>query len=586
MKIAHTGIYQNTPEWRQFRAQHYGASEAAAMLGLSKTSTRNQLLHEKYTGMKADPSFFTQKIFDNGHAVEALARPFAEQILGESLFPETFSDDMLSASCDGITADHVIAWENKQWNAELADLAMLGIVPDTHMPQCQQILMVTGAEVLMFTVTDGTKENFVDCKVFPDPAWFDRIRDGWAQFHLDLAAFIPKEKVIEAVPETIKALPVLFVHARGEITDNNMDTWGELIAADIAFAKTVVLTTNQDAAFLKETAKKYRAAYKDINDAKARLLAETISIGDAFAKMDTWTLKLKACALSFEKNVDAFESNQKLSLINAAKRAYSELVDTLNVELGGVATLPVLNPDFAGSMKNKRSYEAWESAVDTTLANAKIEIGRISAEYRQKVEIVRNTAPQYHAIFYDLFVTITKPLDDFRRLVDTRIDTQRKADEERLEQERKRIQAEEEAKAREKMAAERAGQERKRLEDAQASEQQKAKNQANAVEQPSEPQGMSSLYRRAVQRLADPVVEQPSGLDSIKVPTAVAAQSAENIKKPEDSEMMSISKGIYQEMRERLFWLQCLEEAGVDNWDGIYEASRLFRNRKHQKVAE
>ena len=33
-------------------------------------------------------------------------------------------------------------------------------LPEEHMPQCQQVLMVTGAEKLLFVVSDGTPDKF------------------------------------------------------------------------------------------------------------------------------------------------------------------------------------------------------------------------------------------------------------------------------------------------------------------------------------------------------------------------------------------------------------------------------------------
>lgn len=37
-------------------------------------------------------------------------------------------------------------------------------------------------------------------------------------------------------------------------------------------------------------------------------------------------------------------------------------------------------------------------------------------------------------------------------------------------------------------------------------------------------------------------------------------------------ETITISKAEYDKMQERIFWLDCLEQAGVDNWQGIGEA--------------
>lgn len=43
-----------------------------------------------------------------------------------------------------------------------------------------------------------------------------------------------------------------------------------------------------------------------------------------------------------------------------------------------------------------------------------------------------------------------------------------------------------------------------------------------------------------------------------------------------ENETVTISKAEYDEMKERLDFLQCLEDAGVDNWSGIYYAHEEF----------
>ena len=184
-------LIQGSPEWVAFRLEHDGASEAAAMLGLSRKNTRNELLHMKHTGMSKEFSEFVQRnILDKGHKVEALARPLIEEAIGDDLYPVTCSNGRLSASCDGLTMGvegGEIAFEHKQWNAEHSEMVRNNIMPEEHIPQCQQIMLVTGAQKVVFTVSDGTPDNLVRMDVLPDDAWFERIERGWEQFHKDLA---------------------------------------------------------------------------------------------------------------------------------------------------------------------------------------------------------------------------------------------------------------------------------------------------------------------------------------------------------------------------------------------------------------
>lgn len=86
-------LQQGSPEWLAARAKMFTASEAPAMMGASPYMTRNELLHQKHTGIQKEVDAATQRVFDNGHRVEALARPIAEQIIGEELYPVTVCED-------------------------------------------------------------------------------------------------------------------------------------------------------------------------------------------------------------------------------------------------------------------------------------------------------------------------------------------------------------------------------------------------------------------------------------------------------------------------------------------------------------
>src|SRR5438034_1385072 len=97
-------LIKDSDECNQYRQEHDGASEAAAMLGLSSKVKRNELLHMKHTGTAKEFGEWAQtNILDYGHEVEALARPIIEEIIGENLYPVTCSDGYPSASCDGLT---------------------------------------------------------------------------------------------------------------------------------------------------------------------------------------------------------------------------------------------------------------------------------------------------------------------------------------------------------------------------------------------------------------------------------------------------------------------------------------------------
>lgn len=47
-------LIQGSPEWLAYRAKHFNASDAPAMMGCSPYKTRAQLLRELHTGIAPD----------------------------------------------------------------------------------------------------------------------------------------------------------------------------------------------------------------------------------------------------------------------------------------------------------------------------------------------------------------------------------------------------------------------------------------------------------------------------------------------------------------------------------------------------
>lgn len=177
---------QGTPEWHKYKESMFGASEAAAMLGISKKMTRDELLFQKFTGLKKEYSSFVMNLFEKGHAAEAKARAIIEEQIGEDLYPAVYTLEPMIASVDGITANGEMAFEHKLFNIRLHDSLSKGVLPPEHMPQCQQTLLVTDAKSLMFVCSNGDKESMASIMVYPDHDYFAKINQGWAVFKLDL----------------------------------------------------------------------------------------------------------------------------------------------------------------------------------------------------------------------------------------------------------------------------------------------------------------------------------------------------------------------------------------------------------------
>lgn len=213
MKI-HNDIAQGSSEWLKLRANYFCASEAPAALGVSKYMTRSQLLDLKKSGQVLPVSDFQQRLFDDGHRTESLAREIIESQIFDTLNPITISKTVdglnLLASLDGLSSDGKIVYEHKLWNEALAKSVASGIVPESHKWQLVHQLVVTSAEKVIFVVSDGTVENMVQCDFTLSMIDEDTLVDGWKAFDNDL-----KNHVIAPVVN----LPAISIDI-GEVASN------------------------------------------------------------------------------------------------------------------------------------------------------------------------------------------------------------------------------------------------------------------------------------------------------------------------------------------------------------------------------
>lgn len=451
-------LVQGTDAWHEFRKDMFTASEASAMLGLSKQVKRNELLHMKKTGSAQEFSEWAQKnILEYGHEVEALARPIVERLIGDDLYPSTVSEWRFSASLDGMTMDDSIIFEHKQINAELFASINNGIVPDEYMPQPQQQLMITGAKKVLFVVSDGTQENMVTHEIYPDAEWADRIRSGWAQFAIDMENYEHVEYEPKPEADAIMGLPALVVRTRGEVLESNLIVYKHAASAYIAKFKTD-LQTDEDFVNAKENIGFCEKAEKDLEAAKSATLAQASSIDEVMRTIDFIQAELRSKRLSLEKLVKFRQETIKKEIIDSGIEAFRNHIENINHEIRPIQ-LPLAvagGADFNGAAKNKRTLSSLQNAVDTELANAKIKADAAAKDIRGKLAWHKESSAGYEFLFSDMQQLIAKPLDDFQLAVTSRIDAHKKAEEEKAEAQRKQIQVEEQAKAEAKVRAEEA----------------------------------------------------------------------------------------------------------------------------------
>lgn len=435
-------LEQGTDAWNQFRLTHYGASEAAAMLGLSKKASRAELLRLKYLGDAKQFSEWVQEhILDRGHEVEALARPLVEDMIGEELYPVTCSAQLMpawasyemSASCDGLTMAEDVAFEHKQYAEELYASVAAGIVPEEHMPQCQQVLMVTGAKELYFVVSDGTREKFAYAVVLPDTEWQERILAGWCQFDKDLAAYqLPEaEKVLAAEP--VLALPAVAVQVSGQIeVRQNFKTFEAALRNFLESSLIREPQTDQDFVDLDGQIKMMKEAEVALDAAEAQMLAQITTVDEAKRQKDMLAKLLRDNRLMAEKLLASEKERRRAELIETARKAMTAHGESLQSEIHGVR-LAVAMPDFAGAIKGLKSLTSMKEKLDAALANGKAAADMAAADIRKKLAWVAEHADEHRALLADLQQLVAKPMEDFQLTITSRIEKHQQQEAARIE---------------------------------------------------------------------------------------------------------------------------------------------------------
>jgi putative phage-type endonuclease len=434
---------QGSDAWHALRAKHFTASEASAMLGVSKYQTRADLLKRKATGLVEEVDAATQRRFDDGHAAEAAARPIVEGIIGDDLYPVTMTADVnglpLLASMDGLTMIGDTGWETKLLNKDLRADVEAGTLDEHYTVQMEQQLMVSGADRIYFTTTDGTPEGTFGMWYDPNPALRERIVAGWAQFAEDVAAYVPEPETVKPAGKAPDALPALRIEVTGMVTASNLAAFREHALAVFGGIKTD-LQTDADFADAERTVKWCKEVEDRLDAAKQHALSQTASIDDLFRTIDAIKEEARQKRLTLDKLVKAEKENRKAEIVAKAQQAMFEHLAALN---GRVGVVVPAQTNFGEAIKGLKSLDSMRDKVSGALANAKIEANAIA----DRIDANRKTVEDM-SLLPDFAAVCTKAADDFAALYAMRKQQRADAEAKRLEAEREKIRREEEAKAR------------------------------------------------------------------------------------------------------------------------------------------
>ena len=421
-------LIQGSPEWHAHRTSHKNASDAPAVLGESTYVTRSQLLQRYFSGASEEVNSYTQKLFDDGHRFEALARPLAEAIIGEELYPITGSLGELSASFDGITMAEDIIFEHKTLNNTLKSVMVKGCtgadLPAQYRIQMEQQLYVSGAEKVLFMASTFNSEDVLveerHCWYKSDPVLREKILKAWEQFDKDLANFKLSEPTKDVKADAIMLLPTLAIQITGEVVKSNLPAFKSAAIQYIKEIKTD-LKTDEDFANAEATVKFLIKGEKELDLAKNNVISQTTSIEEAYKTIDWVKEQMRDKRLLLEKLLIKEKNLIRENMVFKAKEILSNHLNALEVEIKPYR-LPVLRADFVTVMKNKRTLISLQDAVDSELARCKIDYDTLAKEYRDKLNWFNEFAIDFSFIFHDMQTLLLKPFEDFQVFVKSRIE--------------------------------------------------------------------------------------------------------------------------------------------------------------------
>lgn len=487
-------LIQGDANWHAHRATSKNASDAPAMLGCSEYKTRSELLHEAFTGIRPEATPDLQRRFDDGHAIEEAQLPGAEEVIGEQLYPvvgcERFGDIELSASFDGLTLLEDTAYECKTLNEKLrAALPAPGpdgndaaALPKMYRAQMEQQLMVCGGDRVLFTAATKDGTDVRRCWYSSDPALRAEILAGWKQFDADLKTYVPAAAVEKVVAEPVEALPAPVVQVTGQIAlQDNFKVFEQRLRDFLENKLIRKPTTDQDFADLDGQIKAMKSARESLKAAEAQMLAQVQPVDQAKKTKDMLDKLLQQNVKMAEDMLTAEKDRRKGEIVAGGVAALKAHIEALNTRLGKLY-MPVIPADFGGVVRGLKSLASMEDKVSGELARAKIAAHEVADRIDANLKYLREHAKDYTALFPDTAQIVLKAADDLQALATSRIAQRQAAEQKRLDDERARIRAEEQAKAekeaREKLAVEQA--EAKRLADEQAARDAESARQAAA----------------------------------------------------------------------------------------------------------
>lgn len=446
---------QGSEAWVQHRSRSLNASELAAVMGDSSYTSRAELIKQKAAGIVPEVDAATQRRFDKGHEYEAAARAFAEEIIGESLYPCVLAAEVdglyLSASLDGQDLLGDVTWEHKSGRADLLASLERGVIPTEYHPQLEQGLMLSGATRCLFMASNGTRESMRSVWYESTPALRAKIIPAWKQFMADVAAYVPTEKAAPVLAAPVETLPAVSVKVDGALAIvSNLPAFGEALRKFIGKIPEQP-STDQEFADTDAACKALKRAEDALEAAEANALAQLSDVDTMRRFVADFKALARTTRLQREKLVAQRKESIKGELVAAGVAAMAKHIRELNASMPA-DYMPQVPADFGGCIKGLRTVDSIRNAVDTELARVKIMANEIANRVHANVKTLKDSG----LVVHDAAALVLKQPDDLAAVIAQRV----AAEKAKEEAQRERIRAEEAARLEREAKAEQREKER------------------------------------------------------------------------------------------------------------------------------
>ena len=421
-------LEQGSESWLQHRLTHDNASELAIAMNISPYASRNDLIRARKSGNGLEYSQFVKDvIFPNGHRVEALIRVLVEKRLDEDFIPKVFAYGSQSASLDGLNIFGTFSLEIKQFNKALWESVSNGILPDYHKPQVQQGLMCSGAEVCFFAVGNEDATDFIYMDVLPDPEFIANIPKLWEKFHEAEADFVDVETVrfIEEGESRENLLPVVTFQGGSISMVSNIKPWFAIREA--RYKSLPAQITVENAGIFKTIGEEAEVNETLIDTLLKRITAESMPVDELKTELKSIKKFFGSTKTLCKNTLADFRKNIRQSACDKAVDDFNDYVKGLNDKLKDYnVVIAIGEPDFMAVCSRTKNNDSLKSAIDAELDRVKILADNLFDDFFAKAiwfnEYKFTTDFKDLGFLFDsLQSIITKPDEDFRLYVKSKI---------------------------------------------------------------------------------------------------------------------------------------------------------------------